>query len=162
MRKAIYPGTFDPPHRGHVDLIERGRRLVDELIVAVAINRDKRALFTAEERVALIERSLRSTDGVRIIPFDGLVVELMAAEGADFILRGIRTFTDFEAELAMAYTNRELAGNHHAETLFVLPRLEYSHYSSRRVKEVASFGGAVDHFLPDAIRDDVAARLPRR
>ncbi|MEM7263041.1 MAG: pantetheine-phosphate adenylyltransferase [Planctomycetota bacterium] len=159
MRRAIYPGTFDPPHRGHIDLIRRGRALVDELVVAVAVNRDKNALFTDAERVELLERCVADDDGIRVIAFSGLVVNLLAQEKADFILRGIRTFSDFEAELAMAYTNRQLAGSTDAETLFVLPRLEYSHFSSRRVKEVASFGGDVAHFVPDGIYEDIAARL---
>ncbi len=160
MRRAIYPGTFDPPHLGHIDLILRGRALVDELIVAVAINRDKSALFSDDERIELLERCLTGHEGIRLIAFDGLVVDLLEKEHADFILRGIRTFSDFEAELAMAYTNRQLfAGQGAAETLFLLPQLEYAHFSSRRVKEVASFHGDVGMFLPEVIADDVKERL---
>ena len=159
MQRAIYPGTFDPPHHGHIDLILRGRALVDELIVAVAINRDKNALFGDEERIALLERCIAGHDGIRVVTFGGLVVDLLEREHADFILRGIRTFSDFEAELAMAYTNRQLSSGRLAETLFVLPRLEFAHFSSRRVKEVASFGGSIEMFLPDAIADDVKARF---
>ncbi|MFN0060496.1 MAG: pantetheine-phosphate adenylyltransferase [Planctomycetota bacterium] len=159
MRKAIYPGTFDPPHLGHLDLIARGLNLVDELVVAVAVNREKQSLFTQDERVGLLETCTHGLKGVRVVAFTGLVVELLKREGASFMLRGIRTFSDFEAELGMALTNRQLARGYNAETLFVLPTLEYSHYSSRRVKEVAGFGGAVGEFLPAPIREAVEARL---
>jgi pantetheine-phosphate adenylyltransferase len=133
--------------------------LVDELIVAVAVNRDKQALFTQSERVQLLENCLDGQAGVRVVAFTGLVVELLRREHAGFMLRGIRTFSDFEAELGMALTNRQLARGFSAETLFVLPTLEFSHYSSRRVKEVAAFGGDVSEFLPPMIRAVVVDRL---
>lgn len=158
MKRAVYPGTFDPPHLGHIDLIRRGRSLVDELVVAVAVNREKSQLFTEAERVELIERCVGDLDGVRVIVFKGLLVDLVRQEDAHCVLRGIRTFSDFEAELQMAFINRQL-GMGGAETIFVLPSLEYSHYSSRRVKEVASFGGDVDEFLPPEILESVRARL---
>jgi len=159
VRRAIYPGTFDPPHRGHLDLIRRGRALVDELVVAVAENRDKSPAFTVEERVAWLERLVAPVDGVRVVAFDGLVVDLYRQVGAIFLLRGIRTFADFEAEYTMALTNRALAGPTAAETVFVLPSLEYAHFSSRHVKEIASFGGDVRSFLPPEIAEEVAVRL---
>lgn len=160
MRRAVYPGTFDPPHRGHIDLIRRGKSLVDELVVAVAVNREKSQLFTEEERVALIEECVRDLEGVRVIQFRGLLVDLVRQEEAQCILRGIRTFSDFESELQMAFINRQL-GMGDAETIFVLPSLEYSQYSSRRVKEVASFGGEVTEFLPPEIQERVLARFER-
>ncbi len=147
---------------GHLDLIERGRALVDELIVAVAINRDKNELFTVEERLELLTKATRDMDGVRVISFSGLVVDLLERAGAQFILRGIRTFSDFEAELSMALTNRQLAAGRSVETVFVLPKMEYSHFSSRRVKEVASFGGDLTPFLPASIQPEVVARLADR
>ena len=121
-RRAIYPGTFDPPHRGHLDLIRRGRSLVDELVVAVAENRDKSPAFTIEERVGWLERIVEPLPGVRVLAFDGLVVDLYHEVGASFLLRGIRTFADFEAEYTMALTNRALSGTEPAETIFVPTR----------------------------------------
>ncbi len=161
-RKAIYPGTFDPPHLGHLDLIVRGKALVDELIIAVGINLEKEALFAPGERVELLEACVQGMDGVRVVSFDGLVVDLLKHEGAGFILRGIRTFADFEAEYTMALTNRQLAGDYPAETLFILPTLKYAHYSSVLVKEVASFGGNVDSFLPSQVRDRIREVLKER
>lgn len=161
QRRAIYPGTFDPPHRGHLDLIRRCRELVDEVVVAVAENRDKNPAFTVEERVRWLERVVAPIRGVRVVAFDGLVVDLYRKVGAAFLLRGIRTFADFEAEYTMALTNRALSGAVSAETVFVLPSLEYAHFSSRHVKEIASFGGDVRSFLPAEIADEVAARLRR-
>ncbi len=158
-RIAIYPGTFDPPHRGHLDLIRRGRTLVDELVVAVAENRDKDPAFTVEERVRWLGQLVESLDGVRVVSFDGLVVELYREVGASFLLRGIRTFADFEAEYTMALTNRALSKDAPAETIFVLPSLEYAHYSSRHVKEIASFGGDIRSFLPEGIAEEITARL---
>ena len=164
-RRAIYPGTFDPPHRGHLDLIRRGRAIVDELVVAVAENRDKAPAFSVEDRVRFLERIVAPIAGVRVIAFDGLVVDLYREVGASFLLRGIRTFADFEAEYTMALTNRALSGGTAgsddlpAETIFVLPSLEFSHYSSRHVKEIASFGGDVRGFLPPEIAEEVASRM---
>lgn len=159
FRRAIYPGTFDPPHRGHLDLIERGRALVDELVVAVAVNPEKRHVFTQAERVELLQTCTAGIAGTRVVPFDGLVVDLLRREDAQFILRGIRTFADFEAEYSMALMNRQLAGSRRAETLFVLPTLDLSHYSSRWVKEVAAFGGDVREMIPPVIANRVAERL---
>lgn len=159
IRRAIYPGTFDPPHRGHLDLIRRGCALVDELVVAVAVNREKAPAFTVEERVDLLVRSGNGLGNLRVVPFDGLVVELYHEVSASFLLRGIRTFADFEAEYTMALTNRALSKGTPAETIFVLPSLEFAHFSSRHVKEIASFGGDVRSFLPDEIADPVIERL---
>ena len=161
MRRAIYPGTFDPPHLGHLDLIRRGCALVDELVVAVAVNRAKDAVFSQEERVSLLQECTRNMESVRVEAFQGLVVDLLHREEAAFILRGIRTFADFESEYTMALMNRQIsAEGADAETLFVLPTLDYAHYSSRLVKEVASFGGDIRQFLPEAIRDRVISGLP--
>ncbi len=159
MRKVIYPGTFDPPHLGHLDLIQRGRELFDEIIVAVGVNPRKEALFSREERVELLGLCTAEMDGVRVIELDGLVVDLLRREQARFILRGIRTFADFEAEYTMALTNRQLAGDHPAETLFVLPTLQYAHYSSKLVKEVAGLGGDVSEFLPPEVMSRILDRL---
>ena len=162
MRRAIYPGTFDPPHLGHLDLIERGRALVDELVVAVAVNPDKQAVFSQSQRVELLSACTSGLAGVRVVPFDGLVVALARSEQAGFILRGIRSFSDFEAECSMALMNRQLAGQDGGETIFVLPSAHLAHYSSRWIKEVAAFGGDIAELLPAAIAERVTAELGKR
>lgn len=159
MRKAIYPGTFDPPHKGHIDLIERGCRLFEDVVVAVAVNREKQATFDIDRRIDWLQRCCASLEGARVVGFDGLVVDLMEKENSSTILRGIRTFADFEAEYTMALTNRALSGVRDAETVFVLPTLEFSHFSSRLVKEVASFGGDVTEFLPVEVADEIRTAL---
>ncbi|HIC22644.1 MAG TPA: pantetheine-phosphate adenylyltransferase [Planctomycetes bacterium] len=156
---AIYPGTFDPPHRGHIDLIERGVRLFGELVVAVAVNRDKQTIFTPEERIGWLESCTADLEGVRVMRFTGLVVNLLARQDSRILLRGIRTFADFEAEYTMALTNRSISTEFEAETVFVMPALELSHYSSRHVKEIASFGGDVRSYLPEEIAEQVSSRL---
>ncbi|OUU25590.1 MAG: pantetheine-phosphate adenylyltransferase [Planctomycetia bacterium TMED53] len=162
MSKAVYPGTFDPPHKGHLDLIQRGSRIFDELIVAVAVNRQKTALFSPEERVAWLKTCIGDLPGVQVQAFDGLVVDLLQSESRRILLRGIRTFADFEAEYTMALTNRSISGDLEAETVFVLPSLEYSHLSSRHIKEIAAFGGDVRDSLPEAIAGEVTSELERR
>lgn len=156
---AVYPGTFDPPHRGHIDLIKRGVRLFGKLIVAVAVNRDKNSTFTAEERIAWLESCTAELDGVQVMQFTGLVVDLLASHNSRILLRGIRTFADFEAEYTMALTNRNISADLEAETVFVMPTMELSHYSSRHVKEIASFGGDVRSYLPEEISQEVSRRL---
>jgi pantetheine-phosphate adenylyltransferase len=162
MSKAVYPGTFDPPHKGHLDLIQRGSRMFEELIVAVAVNRQKESLFSSDERVQWLKKSTDGISGVRVVQFDGLVVELLKQESARLLLRGIRTFADFEAEYTMALTNRSISGDLGAETVFVLPSLEYSHLSSRHIKEIAAFGGDVSSSLPESISSELSAELDRR
>lgn len=162
--KAIFAGTFDPPHLGHVDLIERGSRLVQELIVAVAINRDKRCALSVEERVELLRQCTARNDKVRVVTFEGLVVDLAAQEGA-CLLRGARSAGDFEAETRMADTNRQLlrdapdAQPTEIETLLLCTRPELAHITSSRIREVAAFGGEVRPFLPPPIAETVATRL---
>ncbi len=156
---AIYPGTFDPPHKGHLDLIQRGVRLFGELVVAVADNHEKDTFFTPSERVRWLEQCTSHLTGVRVLHFQGLVVELLGREQSRILLRGIRTFADFEAEYTMALTNRSLSADIEAETVFVMPSLEFSHYSSRHVKEIASFGGNVSSYLPPQIAAEVSSRL---
>ena len=136
--------------------------MFDELIVAVAVNRQKSALFTPEERVEWLKVCTEGIPGVRIQAFDGLVVDLLERESRRILLRGIRTFADFEAEYTMALTNRSISGDVEAETVFVLPSLEYSHLSSRHIKEIAAFGGDVRDSLPEPIADGIADELSRR
>lgn len=162
MSKAVYPGTFDPPHKGHLDLIQRGSRMFDELIVAVAVNRQKSSLFTPEERVEWLTACTEGIPGVQVQAFDGLVVDLLKKESCRILLRGIRTFADFEAEYTMALTNRSISADVEAETVFVLPSLEFSHLSSRHIKEIAAFGGDVHDSLPGTIAGGVVEELKLR
>lgn len=157
--KAVYAGTFDPPHRGHLDVIRRGLTVADELLVAVAINHEKRTVFSEAERMALLSKCLGTLSGVRVVALQGLVVDLARLENADFLLRGVRTVADFEAESSMAFANRQISGAVGIETVFILPAPELSHISSSRVKEIARFGGDVRPLLPSAIAEEVVQRL---
>lgn len=161
MQKAIFAGTFDPPHRGHLDLIQRGASLVGELVVAVAVNNTKRGIWTPAERVALLERCVAGMPGVRVIPFAGLVVELLRQERARVLLRGVRGALDFEAERDLAEANRRLH-DPPCETVLLLADPGLAYISSSRIREIASFGGEVRAFLPPAIADEVATRLMSR
>lgn len=147
--KAVYPGTFDPPTKGHLDVIQRGARLFDHLIVAVAVNTEKRPLFSKEERIEMLRRLTTNIKNVSITSFSGLTVEFCRKKNAKVILRGIRTFSDFEYEFQMALTNRALAPE--IETLFLMPSEEYSYLSSSMVKEAVALGGDLSRFVPDVV-----------
>jgi pantetheine-phosphate adenylyltransferase len=146
MSIAVYPGSFDPITNGHLDVIRRGVRVFDNLIVAVADNPGKQALFTREERVEMIKEVTRHEKNVAVEHFDGLVVDYVRRKKAGVILRGIRTVSDFEYEYQMALTNRTFAQD--IETMFVMTHEEYSFISSRLIKEAASLGGDVSSFVP--------------
>ena len=156
MQKAIYPGTFDPVTRGHVALMERGRRLFDELIVAVGRNPDKVPLFTIEERLEMARAAATPFDNVRVEAFDGLVVHYAQSRGAQVLFRGIRTVADFEYEFQMAYTNRTFGG---IETVFVTPAPEFAHVNSRLIKQVAAMGGDVGAFVTPEVEERLRAKL---
>jgi pantetheine-phosphate adenylyltransferase len=161
-RVAIYPGSFDPITNGHLDLIERGVEICDTLVVAVATNLEKRTLFTVPERIDLIRACLEGRKGagrVRVDAFEGLLVEYAARQGATMILRGLRALSDFEYEFQMALMNRQLAPG--VETVFMMTGVKHSFVSSRLVKEVASFGGAVDGMVPPPALDALRAKFPR-
>jgi len=149
MRRAIYPGSFDPVTNGHLDVIERARKLFDEVIVAVAHNEEKQALFSLEERLELLRGSIGKIDNVRIAQFDGLLVEFAAAERASAVVRGLRAVSDFEFEFQMALMNRKLEAT--VETIFLMPKEEYTYLSSRIIKEIARLGGDVSSFVPAAV-----------
>src|SRR6059058_5904364 len=146
MRRAVYPGSFDPVTNGHLDVIERARKLFDEVTVAVAHNDEKQALFTLQERLDLLQETVGKTDHVRIAQFDGLLVEFAVAQQANAVIRGLRAVSDFEFEFQMALMNRKLRGN--VETIFLMPKEEYTYLSSRLVKEIARLGGDVSDFVP--------------
>lgn len=159
MRRAIYPGSFDPTTNGHLDVIERAVKLFDEVIVALAINRQKQPLFSVEERMDLLRRvtAERGWGGrVRVAFFDGLLVDFARAQGATAVIRGLRAVSDFEFEFQMALMNRKLCGE--VETLFLMPKEDYTYLSSTIIKEIARLGGEVGAFVPEC----VAAALRER
>ena len=155
--KAIYPGTFDPPTNGHVDLIQRGSKLFDHLTVAILVNPVKNPLFTVQERVEMIEEVTRPLGNVSVATFDGLMVEFARREGASAVLRGIRAISDYEHEFQTALMNRRLAPE--IETVFLQPAGRYSFVSSRMVKEVFSLGGDVTGLLPPNVLKRLRDRI---
>jgi len=157
MRRAIYPGSFDPITKGHLDVIKRAARLFDELIVGVAFNVQKQMLFPPEERVALIEQAVAGEENIRVTRFDGLLVDFARDQGATAVVRGLRAISDFEFEFQMALMNRKLEPT--IETVFLTPREEYTYLSSRIVKEVARLGGNIDAFVPVSVATALKARF---
>jgi pantetheine-phosphate adenylyltransferase len=157
--KALYPGTFDPPTNGHVDLIQRGAKIFDHLTVAILINPVKNPLFTVEERVVMLKEATRSLDNVSIATFDGLMVDFAKHVGASAVLRGIRAISDYEHEFQMALMNRRLAPE--IETVFLQPAGRYSFVSSRMVKEVVSFGGDVSGLVPANVLKRLRGRISK-
>ena len=147
MKKAIYPGSFDPVTYGHLDIIERAAEIFDELIVCVLDNKNKHALFSAFERVNILKELTKDIQNVRVGNFEGLLVDCCKKEGAHVIIRGLRAVTDFEYELQMAQTNRKLAEKD-VDTMFLTTDLKYAYLSSSTVKEVAAFGGDISEFVP--------------
>ena len=158
-RTAIYPGSFDPLTLGHLNLIERGLKTFDELIVAVVANPSKEPLFSAKERLELIDEC---TTGIgmgrmRITSFDGLLIDLVEREGADCVVRGLRAVSDFEYEFQMALMNRKL--RHTVETVFMMPHERYTYISSRLIKEVASLGAPVTGMVPPPVEERLAQKF---
>lgn len=153
---AIYPGTFDPVTFGHLDLIERGARMFDSLVVAVARNSAKAPLFPAEERLEMVREVTSAIPNLRVELFDSLLLEYARRVGAGVILRGLRAVSDFEYELQIALTNRRLAPE--LETIFMAPNNNFTYLSSSVVREIARYGGSVEEFVPTP----VVARLRRR
>lgn len=152
MKVGIYPGSFDPITLGHLDIIVRASGLVDKLIIGVLKNNSKKPLFTAEERVELIERVLSENTNltsVQVEAFDGLLIDYAAQKNASIIVRGLRAITDFEYELQIAQTNHKL--NAKVDTVFFTTSVEYSYVSSSAVKEIASYKGNIQQFVPDCI-----------
>ncbi|MBS1720400.1 MAG: pantetheine-phosphate adenylyltransferase [Armatimonadetes bacterium] len=148
-RLAVYPGSFDPPTLGHLDVIERAARLFDEIIVAIGVNSSKRPLLDEASRIAALEACTSSFGNVRVDRFDGLLVDYVQAEGAKSIVRGLRATADFEYEFQMAMVNRRLAGD--LETIFLMTKWEHSYLSSSIVREVAQLGGDYTGLVPAAV-----------
>jgi pantetheine-phosphate adenylyltransferase len=156
-RRAIYPGSFDPVTNGHLDVIDRARKLFDEVIVAVAHNDQKHPLFTLEERLKLLRSTIGRLKNVEIAPLDGLLVDFAVARKAAAVIRGLRAISDFEFEFQMALMNRKLEAT--VETIFLMPKEEYTYLSSRIVKEIARLGGDVSGFVPGAVAKALRAKL---
>ena len=151
--RALYPGSFDPLTNGHMDLIERAVSLFGEVVVAVLSNPSKRPAFSVEERIEQIRTATCHLSGVEVISFDGLTVNCAVTHRADLILRGLRAMSDFEYELQIAHTNRSLADD--LETVFMATTARHSFLSSSVVKEVARFGGSIDHMVPPEVAKDL-------
>lgn len=149
MRKAIYPGTFDPVTYGHLDLIKRGSKIFDELIVAVSHNPLKKPLFTIEERTNMVSKYVKEIPNVKVDCFEGMLVDYVKEMQINVILRGIRTVSDFEYEFQMALTNRVLKSD--IETVFIMTSQEYSFLNSSLIKEAASLGGDISMFVPSEV-----------
>ncbi len=158
-KRAVYPGMFDPVHNGHLDVIQRSLQIFDELIVAVVANPSKEPLFPVKERLEMIDEATTSLhSNFRIVAFDGLLIDLVARERADCIVRGIRAVSDFEYEFQMALMNRKLKAT--VETVFLMPHEKYTYISSRLIKEVASFGTSVAGLVPPIVEKRLAEKFP--
>jgi pantetheine-phosphate adenylyltransferase len=158
MRTAIYPGSFDPLTNGHLDVIQRAAKLFDRVVVAVAKNEEKRPLFSASERLALVKQAVRHLPGVQADTFDGLLINYVVDRKAQSIVRGLRAVSDFEFEFQLALMNRKL--NESIETIFMMPKDTYTFLSSRIVKEIARLGGDVEAFVPAHVRVALAKKFP--
>jgi pantetheine-phosphate adenylyltransferase len=153
---AVYTGTFDPIHLGHLDLIERGSKIFDRLVVGVGVNPDKAPLFTPEERVDLIRQVIAPMTNVEVLSFEGLTVDFVQGLGARVMIRGLRTTSDMEAEFTMSLMNSSL--NPNIETLFLMAREPHAHLSSSLLKQIARYGGDLGQFLPPIVKAALEAK----
>lgn len=160
MKKAIYPGSFDPLTLGHIDIIQRASSIVDELVVGVLNNSAKNSLFSLEERVSMVKEMTKDYPNVTVTSFNGLLVEHMKDIGATIIVRGLRAVTDFEYELQIAQTNH--VESPEVETIFLTSSLQYSYLSSTIVKEFASYGGDISKFVPPELIDRIHEKYKRQ
>lgn len=157
MSIAVYPGSFDPITNGHLDIIKRGAKIFDKIIVGVLMNVDKKHLFEIDERVRLIKRVTYDMENVEVVSFNGLLVDLLKEYNADILLKGLRNSTDFEYELQMAYINKELNSN--IETICMMSSPENLHISSSCVRQIAKFGGNIEGLVPKEIVSDILTRI---
>lgn len=156
-RIAVYPGSFDPPTNGHVDIVERAARLFDRVVIGVGTNLSKKTLFSADDRIALMREACAKWKNVEVRGFDGLTVEFARTSEARFVIRGIRALSDFEFEFEMANMNRRLAPE--IEMVFLMTSPEYLFLSASRVKELVAFGAPVDSFVPSNVAKKLAAHV---
>ena len=157
MKKAIYPGTFDPVTFGHIDLIKRALEIFDYLVIAVASNPRKGTLFSREERVQMLKKATRNLKRVTVDNFDGLIINYAKKKKINIILRGLRAFSDFEYEFQMVLTNRKLSPK--IETTFMMPSENYSYFSSKLIKEIAEVGGDIRGFVPGFVAVELKKRI---
>ena len=159
MISCLVPGSFDPPTKGHLDVVERCAGIFDRVIIAVVANPAKQSLFTEEQRKDLLRECSAQWDNVEVDSFSGLLVDFASTKGADVIVKGLRAMTDFDYEIQMSQMNRHLYSD--AETVFLTPKEEYTFLSSRVVKEVVALGGDVTGLVPDPVRERLEARLSK-
>jgi pantetheine-phosphate adenylyltransferase len=159
-RIAIYPGSFDPLTSGHVDIIERGARIFDQIVVAILANAEKTPLFSESERVSIIREVFEGQDNVRVDTFNGLLVDYAQRQQATVLVRGLRAVSDFEYEFQMALMNRHLAPG--LETVFMMPDEKYTYISSRLIKEVFSHGGEISGLVPPIVEDKLRSKQKSR
>jgi pantetheine-phosphate adenylyltransferase len=157
LKVAVYPGSFDPLTNGHVDIITRGARLFDRVIVAVLVNLDKSPLFSMSERVDIAREVFQGIRNVEVDTFEGLLVDYVERRGAQVIVKGLRAVSDFEYEFQMALMNQRLNGK--IETVFMMPAEQYTYISSRLIKEVFSLGGHVHGLVPDMVEERLRAKI---
>ena len=157
QRRALYPGSFDPVTYGHIDLIDRARELFDQVHVAVAVNSEKKPLFSLEERVKLLKQAIGKKRGVTVDTFDGLMVDCARSKKIGIIIRGLRATSDFDYEFQMALTNRLLAED--IDTMFLMPSEKHFYLSSRLIKEIAQLGGDVSRFVPPFVKRALLEQL---
>lgn len=157
MLTGIYPGSFDPVTYGHLDIIKRSAEMVDELVVGVLNNKAKTPLFSVEERVKMLKEVTKDLGNVKVVPFDGLLVEFARQQKARLVIRGLRAITDFEYEIQMSQTNHKLEPE--VETMFLTTNLKYSYLSSTIVREVAAFGGDISQFVPETVAKSIKEKM---
>ena len=159
MKIAVYPGTFDPITNGHIDIINRGLRIFDKIIVTVAVNPGKSPLFNLEERIEMIEQSVGNVENVEVAQFQGLIADYLKSVDAIAMIRGLRAISDFEYEFQMSLMNRKL--NDKVETVFLMPAQEYIHLNSTLIKEVSSFNGDITEYVPKNVEDKLNEKFGR-
>lgn len=158
MKKGLYPGTFDPITRGHIDIIQRSLKIFDHLIIAVARNEKKRPLFTVEERVDMIRKTYQGDTRISVEPFDGLLVNFVKKKNIDVIIRGMRAISDFEYEMQIALTNRKI--DEDFETLFLMPSIDYIYLNASVVRELASLGADLQTFVTPYVEEKLREKYP--